>query len=90
MRESSILQVLIKFYENIESKEEKWGDETVQSRAEKESQSSLDCDGLQEESEEMTAVLFKMGTGLMGSKNGAERKVRKILWLKAMESPPTY
>lgn len=30
MRDSNILQVLIKFYENIECKEENWGDDIAE------------------------------------------------------------
>lgn len=34
LRDSNILQVLIKFYENTECKEENWGDEIAELRRE--------------------------------------------------------
>lgn len=54
---------------------------TWQSRVEKEPQKpyvslgSLGCDGLQEESDRLAAVLVETGTGLMGGENGAGEQV---------------
>ena len=55
---------------------------------------SLGCDGLQEESDGLAAVLVEMGTGLMGGKNGAgeqlgsygSQKQRKIRYLNSTSS----
>ena len=69
----------------MECEEENWGDEIADSSGEGISKalyvfgSSLDYDGLQEESNRLVSVFVKMGTRLMGGKNRAGRPGRKIL-----------
>lgn len=84
------------FKRGIECEEEIWGDEIAELSGERTSYplyvlgSSLDYDGLQEESNWLAAVFVKMEIRLMGGKNRAGRTGRKILQVKAMEDPIPY